>query len=103
MGNTIRVANKHYLQTTEEHFQQAQIATQNGADLAAVETETVQSGAESAAECQSTLELETKNASVVAEAFLKCAPIDLLMQILKAPPVGLEPTTSGLTVRCSTN
>ena len=50
-----------------------------------------------------TLELETKKASTVAEAFLKCAPVDSLMQILKAPPVGeeLDPKTSELTESAS--
>ena len=103
LGNTPGVASKHYLQTTEEHFKTAQSVDQSGADLAAGEPKTVQSGADLAAACQSTLELETKKASTIAEAFLKCAPVDSLMQILKAPPVGLEPTTNGLTVRCSTN
>ncbi|MDA7906240.1 hypothetical protein N9007_00530 [bacterium] len=59
---------------TEEHFKTAQSVDPRGADLAAA--------------CQSTLELETKKASTIAEAFLKCAPVDSLMQILKAPPVG---------------
>ena len=73
---------------TEEHFKTAQSVDQSGADLAAGEPKTVQSGADLAAACQSTLELETKKASTIAEAFLKCAPVDSLMQILKAPPVG---------------
>jgi hypothetical protein len=66
------VAHTHYLQTTEVHFKQAQIATQNGADLVA--------------ECQSTLELETKKASAFTEALLQCAPVDSLVQILKGSP-----------------
>jgi hypothetical protein len=52
MGNTPNVAEKHYLQTTEDHFQ---MAVESGADLVAVH--------------QSTQEQERTKAPVETEAF----------------------------------
>lgn len=67
LGNTPQVTDKHYLQTTEQHFQQA-------ADCA----DTVQNCANSVAEQQSTAEQQTKKTPTDAEVCLS--------NLLAAPP-----------------
>ena len=86
IGNSKAVAAKHYLQTTDEHFKKAtQKATQNP-------TQTVHDNGD----WDGPAHQKTPQMSVSDNAGHTQTKI-------KAPPVGLEPTTRRLTAACSTN
>ena len=97
MGNTPKVAGKHYLQTTEDHFQ---MAAQGVAETVAVHPKKC---AESVAVHQSTQEQERTKAPVETEAFRSDVVFCESSGNSPAPPVGLEPTTKRLTAARSTN
>ena len=84
IGNSVAVAKKHYLQVTDNHFETAAGGAGGGA-----------SGANMV---QSEQAPKSKN-----PAKSEVLENDEAPKSAKAPPVGLEPTTNGLTVRCSTN
>ena len=86
IGNSKAVAAKHYLQTTDEHFKKAtQKATQ-------IPTQTVHDNGD----WDGPAHQKTPQMSVSDNAGHTQTKI-------KAPPVGLEPTTRRLTAACSTN
>ena len=93
IGNSRVVARKHYLQVTEEHFEQAAIsgtqAAQNPAQQPAVLPRT---------DSQGDLE-RTEDQQELQEVAARCA----IVPELSAPRVGLEPTTRRLTAGCSTD
>ncbi len=90
IGNSQPVAAKHYLQVTDAHFEKAaggamQNPVQYTSAYTGTEPQAVRSGHE-----------KTPGSPGVATS---CGP----MMCAKAPRVGLEPTTYGLTVRRSTD
>ncbi len=89
IGNSPTIAAKHYLQVTDEHFDRAQKKGTRNWTCAAAEM--------AGKDCQeATRESENREMSEDDEGWQPMAE-------LKAPPVGLEPTTSRLTAGCSTN
>ncbi len=86
IGNTQAVATKHYLQTTDEHFARATEKAQQKAQ---------QSASEGGRFGRKGWEGQRENSEGFANPRNK--------PDVKAPPVGLEPTTQRLTAACSTN
>ena len=82
LGNSEAVAAKHYLQVTDEHFEEA-----------------ARKAAQSEAVTPSTVRESKSKRLTIAEANGALPHCTTIL----APPEGLEPSTSGLTVRCSTN
>jgi len=90
LGNTPRVASKHYLQTTEQHFQRAAgERVQMGATGGAVDA------------CQGVNRTDSETAPTLENTGKAVALEE--SATAKAPRVGLEPTTQRLTAACSTN
>ncbi len=86
IGNSQLVAQKHYLQVTDEHFKKAvQKAVQHTAEMAGNSSQEVNTAHE-------------KSPDLQGLASSCCS-----LQVYKAPPVGLEPTTKRLTAARSTN
>ena len=86
IGSTQPVAMKHYLQTTDEHFEKA---LQNPVQQTAASPRITQKQDTAAHDKTPGLQGFASSCDVVH----KC----------RAPPVGLEPTTRRLTAACSTN
>jgi integrase len=91
LGHSAKVAERHYLQTTENHWQRA-IGEESpsvinggnaGGNIGANQTESS----------------ETTNAKIPGKSTPKGAGFSGILVL--APPGGLEPPTRGLTVRCS--
>ena len=85
IGNSESVAKKHYLQVTDDHFNRAAKAVQNAVQQATDLGSTLRQGPEATPDIPREI----------------CNSAEILN--ILAPPQGLEPWTSGLTVRCSTN
>ena len=95
LGNTPKVADKHYLQVTDDHYAQAVANGGAGGGAQVVQHVVPQPAAIS---CNGSQQMSkasglTTKKGVIPEAF----------DIGEAPPVGLEPTTQRLTAACSTN
>ena len=86
IGNSEKIAAKHYLQVTDDHFSKA---VQNP----------VQQSAETACNGPQADLPASKKAPTLQEVATHCE----VLQNSLAPPVGLEPTTQRLTAACSTN
>jgi len=82
LGNSQKVAQEHYLQVLDEHFEQASEAAQNPAQYQAEQTEMDRNG---------DLEGDTE-ALILPEDTRKC----LSVQELQMGPEGLEPSTNEL-------
>lgn len=89
IGNSEAVAAKHYLQVTDEHY-----ATASG---------DVQNVAQQPAATRRSLSQSEQAGQSDNETAQEFAPACDSLPDAKAPPVGLEPTTSRLTAGCSTN
>lgn len=86
IGNSQLIAAKHYLQVTDEHFEKAvQNPVQHTAETARNSSQAVNT-------------VNAKSPDLQGLATPCCT-----LQVHKAPPVGLEPTTQRLTVACSTS
>ncbi len=92
VGHAARIAQKHYLQVTDDHFERA---AKSGA--VAVQNAVQQPAARSRTEAAESTQLGGDSDVVLARA----APCETV-QDRKAPRVGLEPTTNRLTAGCST-
>jgi hypothetical protein len=99
LGNSVKVAAKHYLQVTDAHFQAAAAPTNGDAPSTPVESNpapnAVQSRVSGARRSVYDVRSERENAENLASSRKS--------RRSKAPPVGLEPTTQRLTAACSTN
>ena len=87
IGNSVAVAKKHYLQVTDNHFD----AAAGGANM----VQNLSGGANMVQNSQAPKSKNPAKSEVSKSA--------KALKSKQAPPVGLEPTTNGLTVRCSTN
>ncbi len=85
IGNSESIAKKHYLQVTEAHLAEASKVTQIPTHQAVPGRATERHGARRNS--------RKREENAISAGFA----------IPEAPPQGLEPWTSGLTVRCSTN
>ncbi len=102
LGNTPRVADRHYLQTLDEHFRQAVVGEgrESGATGGAMVVQKPVPQAAAYNRKDSHEESEAiENTEVMQPAAKQCDCV----QSDQTPPVGLEPTTSRLTAGCSTN
>ena len=93
MGHSSKVAEKSYLQVTPDHWKAG------ASDLTGSEIGGPTGGPISANRGQSN---GTTSGTTLRRDHEK-TPIRRDLIGASAPPVGLEPTTNGLTVRCSTN
>ncbi len=89
IGNSQAVAQEHYLQTTDEHFAKAAIeptgALQKALPMVAEEKRS-----------EANEESDDTGNSPASASMRHCT-------LVPVSPAGLEPTTYGLKVRCSTN
>ncbi len=100
LGNSPSVAARHYLRVTDSHFEQAVGGAPGGATGAEmVQNRTVQSRTERDTETKPT----ARKARVLIEKPIKNATPGINQGGVLVLPVGLEPTTYGLRVSCSTN
>ena len=100
LGNTPRVADKYYLQVTEDHHRQA-VSNQNGG--ATVGAKVVQEPVPQAVAANCTGSQESSQ-NALSQLLTRIGAIGCdELQLREAPPVGLEPTTRRLTAACSTN
>ena len=96
LGNTPRVADKHYLQVTEEHFSQAVTAKNGGATVGAM---VVQKPVPQAAAGVGTESQETPQTTMAEVVMRSVATWYEEVRMWEAPPVGLEPTFAVLGIR----
>jgi len=100
IGNTAAIAQKHYLQVTDADFNRASsMPVQRGTESGTV---AAQNAAQQAAAAFRTVSQEKQktpeNPGFLQDVASACETV----QSLKAPRVGLEPTTNRLTAGCST-
>ena len=109
LGNTPKIALKHYLQVTDEDFQQAAEFERPGVTVPISKSGTVcgtqaaQNAAQQAAATASTEQQETKQAAAAERLMPRDATGCLLLQPAEVELDGLEPTTPALQTRCSPN
>jgi integrase len=99
IGNSQPVAMKHYLQVTEQHFEQA---TRGGADSGAVECKSVaqiQAQPAAAEHCQASQ--KGKSTRQNKDDLQRLAMLNNSLQTLSVPRTGFEPVTLALGKRCS--
>tara|TARA_R110002049_G_scaffold2750_3_gene21832 strand:+ start:21858 stop:23072 length:1215 start_codon:yes stop_codon:yes gene_type:complete len=95
LGHSAAIANRHYLQTTDAHWERAVSETVD----ATTNVSGPAGGPVSAPQADST-SVSAKNKPRENRGSDKRGPI---VKSKKMPPLGLEPRTHGLRVRCSTN
>ena len=102
IGNSQRVAAQHYLQLTDEHFDRA-IRDEQEAGRAEAAQNAAQQPAETS---RNAMNVDRQRDSQPAEDSEACAIFPLGSEPCESEGmtgVGLEPTTSGLKGRCSTD
>ena len=92
LGQSTAMVNRHYLQVTDAHWEKAVAAGTNGI----------------AAECGGPISVnQASSGGISDDAENGKNPVKSdargVEPVASVPPVGLEPTTNGLRVRCSTN
>jgi integrase len=103
IGNSRRVAEKHYLQVTDEHFERATRAAKSDVTFCQTDELALQNPTQHPAATSRTNPQDTKKARVNQALVRDDASACDTLQNPKAPPRGLEPRTRRLTAACSTN
>ena len=109
LGNTPQIPLKHYLQVTDEDFQQAAEFERPGVAVPISKSGTVcgtqaaQNAAQQPAAPSSTERQETKQAATAERLMPRDATGCFLVQPAEVELDGLEPTTPALQTRCSPN
>src|SRR5579884_1671954 len=94
IGNTERIAAKHYLQVTEDYFTQA--SGERGAKSGAPNgAQAARNQAQRLAEASGSLSGETQKPRQKAEVLREASPAQGSVPVVGIPPRGLEPLSSG--------